>query len=395
MQPETISNSVTVVGHIKSNSDLETPKGQEGVGSILNDLFPYGTQTLNRIAFRKALDDIAADESAGTDFSLSVLAPHFDKGVELLAENELHPALPEQAFTIVQRQTAQVVAGELQSPDYLTRRAFDKSVLPKDDPELRQATPQSVSAATLDDVRGYLQHVYRPDLTTIAVIGNISPDEAKAVVEKYFGAWTASGAPPQTDLPSVPPNQSGVTAVPDKSRVQVIVNLGETLQLNRFNPDYYALELGNHVLGGGFYATRLYRDLRENGGLVYYVGSSFQIGKTRSFYKVDYACDPQNVSKARAVVVRDLNAMQKTPVTADELRQARAMLLRQIPLSQASETSIADGLVSRAVIGLPLDEPIVAAHHYVELTAAQVQAAFARWLRPADLVQVTEGPAPQ
>ncbi|HLV94055.1 MAG TPA: pitrilysin family protein [Candidatus Acidoferrales bacterium] len=395
VQPEKISNSVTVVGHIKSNSDLETPKGREGVGSILNDLFSYGTQTLDRIAFRKALDDLAADESAGTDFSLSVLAPNFDKGVELLAENELHPALPGQAFTIVQQQTAQVVAGELQSPDYLTRRAFDKSLLPKDDPELRQATPQSVSAVTLDDVRGYLQHVYRPDLTTIAVIGNISPDEAKAVVEKYFGAWASSGPPPQTDLPSVPPNQPGVTAVPDKSRVQVIVNLGETLQLNRFNPDYYALELGNHVLGGGFYATRLYRDLRENGGLVYYVGSSFQIGKTRSSYKVDYACDPQNVSKARAVVVRDLNAMQKAPVTADELRQARAMLLRQIPLSQASETSIASGLVSRAVIGLPLDEPIVAAHHYVELTAAQVQAAFAKWLRPVDLVQVTEGPAPQ
>src|SRR5579863_1983157 len=395
VQPEKISNSVTVVGHIKSNSDLETPKGREGVGSILNDLFSYGTQTLDRIAFRKALDDLAADESAGTDFSLSVLAPNFDKGVELLAENELHPALPGQAFTIVQQQTAQVVAGELQSPDYLTRRAFGKSLLPKDDPELRQAMPQSVSAVTLDDVRGYLQHVYRPDLTTIAVIGNISPDEAKAVVEKYFGAWASSGPPPQTDLPSVPPNQPGVTAVPDKSRVQVIVNLGETLQLNRFNPDYYALELGNHVLGGGFYATRLYRDLRENGGLVYYVGSSFQIGKTRSSYKVDYACDPQNVSKARAVVVRDLNAMQKAPVTADELRQARAMLLRQIPLSQASETSIASGLVSRAVIGLPLDEPIVAAHHYVELTAAQVQAAFAKWLRPVDLVQVTEGPAPQ
>jgi zinc protease len=396
VQPEKISNSVTVIGHVKSNSDLETPKGQEGVSSVLNDLFPYGTKTLDRIAFRKALDDIAADESAGTDFSLSVLAPHFDQGVELLAENELHPALPEQAFRIVQRQTAQEVAGELQSPRYLTRRAFDKALLPSDDPELRQATPQSVSAVTLDDVRGYFQHVYRPDLTTIVVIGNISPGDAKAVIEKYFDGWTASGTPPQTDLPPIPKNPPGVTAaVPDQSRVQVIVDLGEALQLNRFDPDYYALELGNHVLGGGFYATRLYRDLRENGGLVYYVGSSFQMDKTRGFYKVNYACDPPNVSKARAIVVRDLNAMQKSPVTADELRQARAMLLRQIPLSQGSETSIADGLVSRAVLGLPLDEPVVAAHHYVDLTAAQVQAAFAKWLRPGDLVQVTQGPPPQ
>jgi zinc protease len=395
VQPEKISNSVTLIGHIKNNSDLEVPKGQEGVSSVLGDLFPYGTQTLDRIAFRKALDDIAADESAGTDFSLSVLTAHFSRGVELLAENELHPALPERAFKIVQQQTAQEVAGQLQSPDYLTRRAFDERVLPKEDPELRQATPQTVSAVTLDDVRGYYQQAYRPDLTTIVVIGNVTPDGAKAVVEKYFGGWTASSPPPQTDLPPVPANQPGVTAVPDQSRVQVIVNLGETLGLNRFNPDYYALELGNHVLGGGFYATRLYRDLRENGGLVYYVGSSFDVGKTRAFYKVDYACDPQNVSKARALIVRDVTAMQKTAVTPDELRQARAMLLRGIPLSQASEDRIARGLISRSVIGLPLDEPVIAAHHYVELTAAEVQAAFAKWLRPADLVQVTEGPAPQ
>jgi zinc protease len=395
VQPEKISNSVTVVGHIKNNSDLESPKGQEGVGSVLSDLFEFGTQTLDRIAFRKALDDIAADESAGTDFSLSVLAPNFARGVELLADNELHPALPEQAFKIVQQQTAQEVAGELQSPGYLRNRAFDHALLPKDDPELREATPQSVSAVTLPDVHAYFQHVYRPDVSTIVVIGNVSPEEAKSVVEKYFGSWSASGPKPETDLAPVPPNPAGATAaVPDRSRVQVIVDLGETLQLNRFNPDYYALELGNHVLGGGFYATRLYRDLRENGGLVYYVGSSFRIGKTRSTYVVNYACDPPNVSKARAIIVRDLTAMQKTPVSDHELRQARAMLLRQIPLSQASETSIANGLISRAVIGLPLDEPIVAAHHYVELTAAQVQAAFSKWLRPDDLVQVTQGPAP-
>lgn len=395
VQQEAISNSVTVVGHIKSNPDLETPKGQEGVGSVLNDLFPYGTEKLDRIAYRKALDDIAADESAGTNFSLSVLTPHFDRGMELLAENELHPGLPEQAFKIVQQQTAQTVAGELQSPDFLTTQAFNKGLLPKDDPELRHATPQSVESVTMDNIRAYYQHVYRPDLTTIVVIGNVAPEQAKTVVEKYFGSWAVTGPKPETDLSPLPPNPTSTTAVPDKARVQVIVDLGETLQLNRFNPDYYALELGNHVLGGGFYATRLYRDLRENAGLVYYVGSSFQIGKTRSTYQVNYACDPPNVSKARAIIVRNLTAMQKDPVTDHELAQAKAMMLRQIPLSQGSETNIADGMLSRSEIGLPLDEPIVAARHYIALTAPEVQAAFTKWLRPNDLVQVTEGPTPQ
>ncbi|HUN60883.1 MAG TPA: pitrilysin family protein [Candidatus Sulfotelmatobacter sp.] len=395
VQKETISDSVTVVGHIKNNADLQAPKGQSGVESVLNDLFSYGSSSLDRIAFQTALDDIGADESAGTDFSVAVLTSHFDRGVALLADNLLHPALPENAFKVVQTQTAQALAGELQSPHYRASYALKEALFPKSDPVLRQATPQTVSSLNLPDLQDYYGRVFRPDMTTIVVIGNITPDQAKTVVEKYFGGWTATGPKPDTDLPAAPNNSPGSTVVPDKSRVQVDVNLAETLKLTRFDPDYYALELGNHVLGGGFYATRLYRDLRENAGLVYFVSSSFEIGKTRGIYRVNYACDPQNVSKARAIVVRDLNDMQKTPASADDLRQAKAMLLRQVPLSEASVDRIAEGWIGRAAIGLPLDEPYVAAQRYVGLTAEQVQAAFAKWLRPNDLVEVTQGPNPQ
>lgn len=395
VQPETINSTVTVVGHVKSNSDLETPPREEGVTRVLDGLFPYGTETLDRVAFQKALDDIAANESAGTDFSLAVPADDFDRGVSLLADNVLHPALPESAFKVVQQETSRALAGQLKTPDYLTQRAFDASLFPKNDPSLRQATPSTVSALTLQNVKQYYERVFRPDLTTIVVIGDITLPQAQQIFEKYFGQWKATGPRPATELPPVPANQPGFTIVPDKSRVQVKVLLAETLGLNRFDPDYYALELGNHVLGGGFYATRLYRDLRENSGLVYFVSSSFDLGKTRAIYAVDYACDPQNVSRARAVVVRDLKAMQTAPVSADDLRQAEAMLLRQVPLSEASVDQIAAGWISRSNIGLPLDEPNIAAQHYVELTADRVKAAYAKWLRPDDLVEVTEGPNPQ
>jgi len=242
-------------------------------------------------------------------------------------------------------------------------------------------------------VKDYYVRVFRPDLTTIVVIGNISPDQAKSVVQKYFVDWKANGPQPATDLPRVPANAPGSTVVPDKSRVQSKTDLAETLGLNRFDADYYALELGNHVLGGGFYATRLYHDLRETTGLVYFVSSSFEIGKTRGIYHVSYACDPQNIAKARAIVVRDLHDMQTAPVTADELQQAKAMLLRQVPLSEASVNRIGDGWLARSAVGLPLDEPAIASQHYLELTAPQVKAAFAKWLRPDDLVEIILGPS--
>ena len=205
---------------------------------------------------------------------------------------------------------------------------------------LRQATTSTVSALTLGNVRDYYRHVFRPDLTTIVVVGNVSPEQAKSVIEKWFGDWTATGPKPETVPPPVPANAPSVTAVPDKSRVQDKVVLAETLGLNA-RPDFYALRLGNLVLGGGFYATRLYRDLRKDNGLVYAVDSSFNIGKTRAMYEVEFGCDPPNVSKARAIIERNLKDMQTKPVSADELQQAKAEWLREIPLSESSTGDIA------------------------------------------------------
>jgi zinc protease len=165
--------------------------------------------------------------------------------------------------------------------------------------------------------------------------------------------------------------------------------------MNRFDPDYYALELGNHVLGGGFYATRLYRDLREKTGYVYYVSNALDAGKTRTVFSVTYGALPKNVSKADDLILRDLRAMQTTNATPAELQQAKALVLRQIPLSEASESSVAAGLLGRATMGLPLNEPEIAARRYYSLTADQVRIVFAKMIRPNDFVQVALGPAPK
>ena len=95
------------------------------------NFFPMAPNHWIASPFQKALDDIGAIESAGTDFSLQVLTEHFERGVQLLADNELSPALPEEAFKILQPQLAAAVAGELQSPDYLAGRALRAALFPK------------------------------------------------------------------------------------------------------------------------------------------------------------------------------------------------------------------------------------------------------------------------
>jgi zinc protease len=395
VQPESTSPTVTLLGSIKMQTQLQTPKGKDGVSDVLEGLFSYGTKSLDRIAFQKALDDIAASESAGANFSLKVLKGDFARGVELLADNELHPALPEDAFKIVQQQTAELTAGQLQSPAYRMDRALTKALLPSGDPLLRETTPQTVSSLKYEDVTDYYSKVFRPDLTTIVVIGNITPEEARGVVEKNFSSWKVSGPKPNVVLPPVPASKPSAVNVPDPSQVQDSVELSQELEMNRFSPDYYALQLGNHVLGGGFYATRLYRDLRQNAGLVYNIDDSLEASETRANYSINYGCDPQNVSKARALVEGELAAMRQYNVTPAELQQAKALLLRQIPLAESSEDALAGGIIARSRVGLPLDEPHRAAERYFNMSADEIRSAFAKHVNPANFVQAVRGPAPK
>ena len=394
VQPTDASKTVTVQGRIDSNEDLQAPKGQEGVGRLLAALFDYGTTTLDRASFHKALDNIAATETAGSSFSLAVPSENFDQGMQLLADNELHPALPQQAFAVQQQTLARTLAGELQSPQYKMFRALYKGIYPAGDPALREATPQTVGALTLADAKAYFGQVYRPDMTTIVVVGDVTPAQAKATVEKYFGAWKAEGPKPDVVAKPVPVNPASYVVVPNAYASQDQVFMGQSLDLNIHNPDRYALQLGNEVLGGNGFASRLMVDIRVKHGYAYGAGSGMSFGRSRSVFYVRYGSDPAKVKPVDQLVQANLAAMRDAPVKADELLNAKQARIRSIPLEVSSVDAIARSLLTWSINGEPLDEPMVAARHYIDLTAAQVQGAFGKYVRPANLAQVVQGPAP-
>ena len=173
--------------------------------------------------------------------------------------------------------------------------------------------------------------------------------------------------------------------------------LAQNLALTRSDPDYYALELGSAVLGGGFYSTRLSIELRKNTGLVYSVGSTLQAG-------------PHARRLLHSVRLRSAERRQgrehRRPGTAaacriaavgdDELLRVKALLLRQIPLAEASvdEHRARPDRPARATTCRWMSRTMPPGATST-LTAADVQAAFRKWMRPDDLVRVTQGPAPQ
>ncbi|WP_122049187.1 pitrilysin family protein [Asaia bogorensis] len=393
VQPEHVSHTIVLYGSIRHNNDLQQPKGKDGVAGLTGDLFLYGSKTHDRLAMAAALDDLASDADGGTSFSLSTLTPNFEKTLSLLAEMELHPAFPAQAFAILKQQAVASQAGVMQSPGYRFQRALTRALAPANDPSLRETTPQTLSSITLADVQNFYKAAYRPDLTSIFVIGDITPEKARDAVEKAFAGWKATGPKPAVDLPDRPLNKPSQAVIDDPGRVQDSVYLAQTVPGGIHNPDRYALEVGNEILGSGF-SSRLMQDLRVRTGMVYTTGSDFGWSVNRGAFVITYGSDPDKTLRARDAALRNVRDMQTHPVNDDELLNAKASILRAIPMERASFGGIAGQYLSLIGLDLSLDEPDKRAQAVYDMKSAQVQDAFHHWARPQDMVQIIRGPAP-
>ncbi|MGH8164811.1 MAG: insulinase family protein, partial [Rhodanobacteraceae bacterium] len=129
-------------------------------------------------------------------------------------------------------------------------------------------------------------------------------------------------------------------------------------------------------------------------GYVYFVGSSLQAGKARSTFSVNYASDPKNVLPAEGLVINDLRQMQRRPVAAGRLVRAKAQLMGEIPISQASYDGIGTLFLRYASLALPLDQYSIDARRELNVSAAQIQAAMSKWVRPNGFVRIVTGPGP-
>jgi len=395
VEPETISDSIFVYGRVQTNAALQEPDGKEGVAGILDAIFKYGTQTKDRNAFQRALDDLDSTAAPGATFGLETTSASFIPAVGLLAESELRPRFDAETFDVARRRTLEELRTALNGTHTLAVRRTAQKLLPAGDLALREATPDSVSALTLDDVKGYYASTMRPDLATIVVIGNVSPEAARTAIMRSFGDWHATGPAPSLELPPVPQNGPGEVSVSAPALGQDAVTLEEGLSLTRSAPQYYALQLGNTILGGGHLGpqqSRLFRDLRQNAGLVYSVSTDLSVGRTRSTFEVNFACLPENAPRITTLIDEEIEKMQAQPPEPFELSLVKASLVRETLIDESSLASIGSSLLENASDGSPLDQQRIDAHHFLDTDAGAVRDAFAAYIHPQNFIHVTEGP---
>lgn len=357
-------------------------------------MFSFGSVTRDRATLEKSLDDLAANAHGGTNFSVSGRTQDFDAALSILADVELHPAFPQYAFNLVRQNMIRMQAGVEQTPGYRFHQSIMKTMMPAGSPTLRVQSVKSLSGLTREDVLSYYQSVYRPDMTTIEFVGDISVEEARRKITAAFGEWKAFGPKPEVDLPAIPFNPvPAVQSVSDPVRSQDMVAMFQTNAHGWTDPRRFEVRLADTILAKGF-DSRLHQDLRVRTGYVYTVESQASAWKNFGIYGVLFGADPGSVKAARQHVVQELQIMAAKPVPVEELNRAKAHLIRDMILSNAMMTAPSGLDADLTLHGLGWEHLNDAAKAYQAATPESVQAAFKSYVRPDGFATFVLGPMP-
>jgi zinc protease len=381
----------TLRGKIASSPAFEPP-GQEGVARLASSVADYGSAAYPFALRRKATDEMGAFVDTGEDFSAQGVVDDFSKIVAILADGEEHPTFADPWLGVERSQLANSLQSESNISGVMINRAYDRLLLAGDDPTLREPTPQSVVGITGADLTAYTQRYWRPDLTTIAVVGDISPEQVRTALESAFGSWQNVGPKPDPHLMAMPPATSGHDYIGTAAN-QVYIRLGQPA-LSRSNPDYDTFLVLNQILGGsGAFESRLWQELRQKRGLVYNVNSSLEADADRGDFRVELNASPERVVEAVQFVRQELQRLRTVPVSQTELEEAKVRLVSNALLDEASSDGQVKQLMDIATNHLPLDYYATLNERFSQITPADVQRVARNYLHPESLVEVYAGPS--
>jgi zinc protease len=391
VQPKTDRPTVYIGGTIASSPSF-VPRGKEGLIRLASSLADFGTEHYDFTALRKATDDIGASIELGQRFGAHGFAADFEQLLTLLADGEEHPAFPDHWLTLQRSQIANSLATEQTISGEMVNRAYMQRLLPADDPALRYPSKDTVASITRDDLLQYTSRYWRPDLTTIAIVGDVTPEQARRAVQTAFGTWSSQGTTPPVAQPSLPAPHTGHAYIQTDAN-EVFIQLGQRA-VARSSHDYDTFQLLTEILGGpGYFESRLWQELRQKRGLVYGVSSEMKTDKDRGDLEIQLNASPSNVAPAISIVRAELNRLRMQPVSVQELAEAKVRLVSEALLNEASAAGQRDELLTIAQNRLPLNYYSTLSQRYAGITPADLQRVAKSYVQPDRLIEVFAGPA--
>jgi zinc protease len=374
---------------------LGDPPGKAGLANLTALLLTQGTKNRSASQIAREVDFLGAKLGASgsddyTSVGLTVLRKDLEPGLDLLKDILLNPAFDKDE---IKRKVSQLQASfktDQDEPGIVASRAFQRRLFgshPYAHPP--KGTPAGLEAIERQDLVDFHQKYYRPNNAILTVAGDLTFQQAQEWVSEVFGGWQAE----PVFLPEVPPLPRLGTAeaiIVNKDITQANIIWGN-LGLARDNPDFYALQVLNYILGGGGFSSRLLTNIREQRGLVYGAGSSFDAGLKPGAFAIDLETKNSTAGEAVAQVINEVEKIRRQPVSRDELEGAKSYLIGSFPAKMDSMAKRAALLAYVEFYGLGLDYPWRYPSLIKDLTPADIQKTAEKYLHPETYLLVVVG----
>ena len=359
---------------------------------------PYA-QALDENQLGEAWADLGANFGASASgdrlsFSLRSLseADLLEKAARLAARQMAHPAYPQAVWLRDRDKMAAALRESLTRPGTVAQNRFAEAVY-GGHPYGWRSTPESLQRIGVTDLQRWHAQVLRPCRAVVSVVGDVTREQADGLVTRLLALWPqgrCEALPAVTEVQALPAAQD--IRVPFDS-AQAHVLMGQP-GYKRDDPDFFALMLGNHILGGGGFTSRLTAQVREQRGLSYSVYSYFSPALHAGAFTVGLQTRPDQAAQALGVarqVVRDFVAQGPTEA---ELQAAKDNLIGGFALRIDSNRKLLDNVASIAWNRLPLDYLDRWPEQMASVSVDDVRRAFARVLQPDRMVTVVVGGKP-
>ena len=372
--------------------DRYDPAGTSGLADLVAGLMNYGVKSEKGVLTEAQIADEIAD--LGANIGLSVSGERAILRIRSLSRKDLRDravqlaaamlSAPTYDSKIVEREKQRTITSLLEAetkPEFVLERRFKKSVY-GNYPLADSPTVKSVAAVSVNDLVQFHKQFYRSDRMIVSIVGDIDRAQAEEIVKALLKQIPASGQPiaklPELERSPVEPLAQREIQIPFDSQ-QAHIAMGMTA-VARNNPDYFPLLVGNYVLGGGGFVSRLMAEVREKRGLAYSVFSYFIPGKENGIFQAGLQTKSDQAALALEVMSSTTAQFIADGPTPSELVAAKANLVNGYPLRIDNNRKLLDNVSSIAWNDLPLDTMDVWTKQVEAVTLEQVNAAFKKYL---------------
>jgi zinc protease len=352
-----------------------------GLTSAVGSLLSTGTKNLTKEQFDEEVDFIGASiNTSSTGVYASSLKKHTEKLMTLMADVILKPDFKQDELDKIKTQLKSGLLDAKENPNAIANKVASIALFGKNHAYGEQMTNQTIDNITIEACNNYFNKYFKSNIGYLAVVGDITADEAKILVTKHLGQWAAGNVPPSNiTIPAEIP-KTKVIIVDRPNAVQSIINIVNTANLKTGSQDVIKARITNDILGGG--TARLFNNLREKHGYTYGAYSSLTSDKYVGRFSAGASVRNAVTDSSITEIMNELNEIRKNPPSEIEVSRTKNDLNGSFVFSLESPQTVANFAINTARYNLPNDYYTNYLKNIEQTSSNEIQAMAVKYIKP-------------